>query len=208
MLETPLRPNTGTLSLNLPHTINLHVTPEQFTALAAVNRDLRLERTAQGELIVNPPTGWETGKRNWSISGELYLWWRNSGEPGYVFDSSTGFTLANGAIRSPDVSWVSEEGWETLTAEDKVTFPKICPDFVVELKSPSDQLAMLQAKMREYIANGAQLGWLINPQEKQVEIYRPGLDVEVLENPSELSGEPVLSGPPVYRQCATCYTEC
>jgi len=194
MVETPLRPNTGTLSLNLPNTINLHVTPEQFTALAAVNRDLRLEKTAQGELIVNPPTGWETGKFNWSISGELYLWWRNSGEPGYAFDSSTGFTLPNGAIRSPDASWVSEERWESLTAEDKVTFPKICPDFGVELKSPSDQLATLQAKMREYIANGAQLGWLINPQEKQVEIYRPGLDVEVLENPSELSGEPVLSG--------------
>ncbi|NBD32486.1 MAG: Uma2 family endonuclease [Cyanobacteria bacterium] len=192
MVQTPLKPET--LTLNLPQTINLYVTPEQFTALAVANRDLRLERNAQGELIVNPPTGWETGKRNWSISGELYLWWRNSGEPGHAFDSSTGFTLPNGAIRSPDASWVSAERWDSLTVEEKATFPKICPDFVVELRSRSDQLATLQAKMREYRENGAKLGWLIDPQERKVEVYRLRGEVEVLEQPESLSGEDVLPG--------------
>jgi Uma2 family endonuclease len=192
MVQTPLKPET--LTLNLPNKIKLSVTPKQFTALAAVNRDLRLERTAQGKLIVNPPTGWETGERNRSIIGQLDRWYEENQASGKAFDSSTGFTLPNGAIRSPDASWVSEERWETLTAEDKITFPKICPDFVVELKSPSDQRATLQAKMREYMANGAKLGWLIDPQQRQVEIYRLDLEVEVLDNPSELSGEAVLSG--------------
>jgi Uma2 family endonuclease len=143
---------------------------------------------------VNPPTGWETGKRNWSISGELYLWWRNAGEPGKAFDSSTGFVLPNDAIRSPDVSWVSKERWLMLTPEQKGTFANICPDFVVELRSSSDTLKSLQDKMREYIENGAKLGWLINPQQRRVEIYRPSLAAEVLENPAELSGETVLPG--------------
>ena len=188
------RQNLETVSINLPSAINLYVTQEQFTTLAVANRDLRLERSAQGELIVNPPTGWETGKRNWSISGELYLWWRQCGEPGQAFDSSTGFILPNGAIRSPDASWVSGERWETLTREDKETFAKICPDFVVELRSSLDQISNLQAKMREYMENGAKLGWLINPQQHRVEIYRSGLAVKVLDNPTELSGENVLSG--------------
>jgi len=192
MVQTPLK--SETLPLYLPQTINLYVTPEQFTALAVANRDLRLERNAQGELIVNPPTGWETGKQNCTISGELYLWWRNSGESGHVFDSSTGFTLPNGAIRSPDASWVSEERWDTLIDEEKATFPKICPDFVVELRSRSDQLATLQAKMREYRENGAKLGWLIDPQERKVEVYRPEREVEVLDNATTLSGEEILSG--------------
>jgi Uma2 family endonuclease len=170
----------------------LYVTQEQFAALAAANRDLRLERTAQGELIVNPPTGWETGRRNWSISGELYLWWRNAGEPGEAFDSSTGFILPNGATRAPDASWVSQERWDALTPEQKGTFANICPDFVVELRSSSDTLKSVQEKMREYIDNGAKLGWLIDPQHRRVEIYRLALAVEVLENPAELSGEAVL----------------
>ena len=194
MANPSTRQNLETVSINLPSTINLYVTQEQFTTLAVANRDLRLERTAQGELIVNPPTGWETGKRNWSISGELYLWWRQCGEPGQAFDSSTGFILPNGAIRSPDASWVSGERWETLTPEDKETFAKICPDFIVELRSSSDQISNLQAKMREYMDNGAKLGWLIDPQQHRVEIYRSGLAVEVLDNPTELSGENILSG--------------
>jgi Uma2 family endonuclease len=147
-----------TLSLELPRSLKLYVTPEQFEALAASNRELRLERTAQGELIVNPPTGWETGKRNSSISGELYLWWRNAGEPGEVFDSSTGFYLPNGANRSPDACWISQERWDTLTEEQKGTFANICPDFVVELRSSSDTLKSLQEKMQEYMDNGARLG--------------------------------------------------
>ncbi|MBG1265770.1 Uma2 family endonuclease [Nostoc sp. WHI] len=194
MVQTPASPEIETLLIELPKSIGLYVTQEQFAALAAANRDLRLERTAKGELIVNPPTGWETGRRNWNISGELYLWWRNAGEPGKAFDSSTGFILPNGATRSPDASWVSGERWEALTLEQKGTFANICPDFVVELRSSSDTLKSVKDKMREYIDNGARLGWLINPQQRRVEIYRPDKDVEVLENPGELSGEAVLPG--------------
>ena len=183
-----------TFLLELPKTLSLYVTQEQFTILSQANRDLKLERTATGELIVNPPTGWETGRFNSSISGELYLWWRNFGESGLVFDSSTGFILPNGATRSPDASWVSQQRWDNLTNEQKGTFANICPDFVVELRSGSDRVEPLQTKMREYIENGARLGWLLDPQHRRVEIYRPSKSVEVLENPSELSGEDVLPG--------------
>jgi Uma2 family endonuclease len=194
MVQTPTTPETETLSLNLPTTIALFVTPEQFTALTVTNRDLRLERTAQGKLIVNPPTGWETGERNRSIIGQLDRWYEENRKSGKAFDSSTGFTLPNGAIRSPDASWVSRERWEVLTPEEKTAFPKICPDFVVELRSNSDALTPLQEKMKEYLDNGARLGWLINPQQRQVEIYRQGKDKEVVENPTQLSGEEVLPG--------------
>lgn len=194
MVRTNAKPETETLSLNLPKKIRLHVTQEQFTDLASINPELRLERTAKGELIVNPPTGWETGKRNSRISGELYLWWRNAGEPGEVFESSTGFILPNGATRAPDASWISPERWDALTPEQKGTFANICPDFVVELRSDSDTLKSLQEKMREYVENGAKLGWLIDPQNRTAEIYRPGLEVEVLSSPAEVSGEDVLPG--------------
>ncbi|MDJ1172199.1 Uma2 family endonuclease [Roseofilum sp. BLCC_M154] len=194
MVQTPTKPETETLLLTLPTTLKLYVTQAQFEALAASNRDLRLERTAKGELIVNPPTGWETGKRNWSISGELYLWWRNTGEPGQAFDSSTGFILPNGANFSPDACWISQERWDALTDEQKGTFPNICPDFVVELRSKSDTLKSLQEKMQEYMENGAKLGWLIDPKNRTVAVYRGGLEVEILSNPSELSGEEVLPG--------------
>ncbi len=194
MVRTPTKPETETLLLNVPKTIGLYVTQEQFATLAAANRDLQLERTAQGELIVNPPTGWQTGKRNSSISGELYIWWRNAGEPGEIFDSSTAFILPNDATRAPDASWVSQERWEALTVEQKGTFANICPDFVVELRSASDTLKSLQEKMKEYLDNGAKLGWLIDPKNRKVEIYRLGLAVEVLSNPAELSGEEILPG--------------
>lgn len=182
------------LRLNIPETLKLSVTPEQFAVLAASNRELRLERTSQGELSVNPPTGWETGKRNWSISGELYLWWRSAGEPGMAFDSSTGFTLPNGAILSPDASWVSAERWESLTPEQRGTFAAVCPDFVVELRSRSDALKPLRSKMVEYRENGARLGWLIDPLGRSVEVFRSNGEVEVLANPVEVSGEDVLVG--------------
>ena len=194
MVQTPAKSEPETLQIQLPATLKLSVTQEQFEALAAVNPDLRLERTSPGELIVSPPTGWETGERNWSLSGELYLWWRNSGEPGKAFDSSTGFILPNGATRAPDASWISEERWQKLTPEQKTKFAQICPDFVVELRSDSDRLKPLEDKMKEYIENGTQLGWLLDPKSRRVEIYRPDSDVEVLENPTELSGEEVLPG--------------
>jgi len=192
MIQTPTTPET--LLIELPRTIALQVTLEQFTTLATLNRDLQLERTSQGELIVNPPTGWETGKRNRSLTGQLDRWYENHEQLGEAFDSSTGFILPNGAIRSPDASWVSRNRWEALTPEDKTTFPKICPDFVVELRSLSDRLRPIQDKMKEYLDNGARLGWLIDLQQQRVEIYRQGKEKEILENPTELSGEDVLPG--------------
>jgi Uma2 family endonuclease len=192
MVQVPTQLEPSTLALELPRNLNLYVTAEQFSALAASNRDLQLERTAQGELIVNPPTGWETGKRNFSIIGQLYRWYDDNGAIGEAFECSTGFTLPNGAIRSPDASWISQERWDSLTDEQKGTFANICPDFVVELRSQSDTLTSLQEKMQEYMDNGAQLGWLIDPQTRTVGVYRVGLEVEVLSNPVELSGEDVL----------------
>jgi Uma2 family endonuclease len=193
MVQTPTKPETETLLLELPRTLKLYVTQEQFAALAASNRELQLERTAKGELIVNPPTGWETGKRNFSIIGQLYRWYENH-QQGEAFDCSTGFILPNGANRSPDACWISQERWDALTDAQKGTFANICPDFVVELRSGSDALKPLQEKMQEYMENGAKLGWLIDPQNKIVEVYRVGLEVEILSNPTELSGEEVLPG--------------
>ena len=192
MLQTPTQPET--LSLELPNAIALCVTQEQFEALSAANRDLRLERTAEGELIVNPPTGGESGRRNFSITGQLGRWCEDHEDLGEGFDSSTGFRFPNGADRSPDASWVSRERWEALTLQQRKGFVPLCPDFVIELRSESDSRPKLQAKMREYIDNGARLGWLIDPQNRRVEIYRPGREVEVLENPTNLSGEEVLPG--------------
>lgn len=190
MIQTPIQAKT--FSLELPCELVLQVSQEQFEILAAANRDLQLERTAQGELIVNPPTGGESGKRNLSISTQLGNWFEAREELGEAFDSSTGFRLPNGADRSPDASWVSRERWESLTPQQRKGFVPLCPDFAIELRSESDSLPKLQAKMREYIDNGTQLGWLIDPQNRRVEIYRSGREVEVLENPSSLSGEDVL----------------
>ncbi len=192
MIQTSPGSSRSTLPLHVPATLRLRVTPEQFADLAASNQDLHLELTATGELILTPPTGWETGERNSNISGELYLWWRSQGEPGKIFDSSTAFILPNDAIRSPDASWVGPERWNALTPQQKGTFAEVCPDFVVELRSSSDALQPLQAKMQEYLENGARLGWLINPQQQQVEIYRAGQTVNVLAQPHQLSGEDVL----------------
>lgn len=192
MVQTPTSPET--LSLELPSEIALHINPEQFEALAAANRDLRLEKTAAGELIANPPTGGESGQRNFRLTGQLARWCEDHENLGEGFDSSTGFRLPNGANRSPDTSWVRRESWESLTPEQRQGFVPLCPKFAVELRSESDRLPKLQAKMREYIDNGTRLGWLIDPQNKRVEIYRAGRDVEVLENPTHLSGENVLPG--------------
>ncbi len=192
MVQTSTQPKN--LSLELPSELVLQVTQEQFEALSAANRDLKLERTAEGELIVNPPTGGESGKRNFSITGQLARWYEEHEDLGEGFDSSTGFRLPNGADRSPDASWLNRERWESLTPQQRKGFVPLCPDFVVELRSESDSLPNLQAKMREYIDNGAKLGWLIDPQNRQVEIYRPETEVELLENPSSLSGEDILPG--------------
>lgn len=169
------------------------VSHEQFQQLASVNQDLRLERTATGELIVMPPTGSDTGNRNLDIEGQIWLWNRQS-KLGKGFNSSTGFHLPNGADRSPDAAWVKLERWEALTPEEREGFAPICPDFVLELRSPSDNMETLRGKMREYMENKACLGWLIDRKNMKVEIYRQGRNVEVLDNPTTLSGEDVLPG--------------
>ena len=180
--------------LELPTEVALQVTQAQFEAIALANRDLRLERSAAGELIVNPPTGGETGHRNIKIAYFLVKWVEEQGGTGIPFDSSTGFRLPNGADRSPDASWVSSQRWEALTLEERKGFIPLCPDFVIELRSQPDSLSKLRAKMQEYMDNGARLGWLINPQSKQVEVYRAGQPQETLENPEVLLGDRVLPG--------------
>ncbi len=177
------------LILNLSPTIDL--TDEQFFHLCQSNRDLRLERTVEGELIIMPPTGWGTGNRNSKITQRLCNWADADGT-GLVFDSSTGFKLPNRADRSPDASWVKRERLEALNP-DRAKFLPLAPDFVVELRSTSDNLNILQQKMQEYINCGVRLGWLIYPQNQRVEIYRQGQDVEIL-HPTSLSGEDVLPG--------------
>ena len=173
--------------------LKIDLTDKQYFQLCQNNRDFRFEMTALGELLIMPPTGGETGRRNVKITTQLDNW--NTKENlGEVFDSSTGFILPNGAKRSPDASWVKSERWNALTSEQKEKFPPICPDFVVELRSASDSLTELQEKMKEYIQNGASLGWLIDRKNKQVEIYRPDRDVEVVKNPINLSGEDILPG--------------
>lgn len=169
------------------------ITDEQFYQLCLANRDLKLERTTKGDLIIMPPTGGGTSKRNSEINLDLGLWNRQT-QLGVTFDSSGGFKLPNGADRSPDAAWIPLEKWESLTPEQQEKFPPICPDFVLELRSPTDPLKPLQEKMQEYIDNGTRLGWLINRQDRQVEIYRQGRDKEILDNPTTLSGEDVLLG--------------
>lgn len=166
---------------------------ERFFQLCRDNPDLKFERTASGELIVMAPTGGETGHVNAEIVIDLGLWNRQTGL-GVCFDSSTGFRLANGAERSPDVAWVEKSRWLSLSPEQREKFPPIAPDFVLELRSPNDNLAKLQDKMREYIDNGVRLGWLLDRQRNCAEIYRPGRTVEVKKAPITLSGEEVLAG--------------
>lgn len=171
----------------------IEVSEDQFFELARINRDLRIERNAKGELIVMPPTGGETGDRNSELNMQLRLWAKRDGG-GRTFDSSTGFILPNGAVRSPDTSWVENSRLEALSAEQRERFLPLCPDFVIELLSPSDRLEDLQEKMSEYIENGTRLGWLIDPRERRVHVYRPGAPVRRLDDPEKVSGEAVLPG--------------
>jgi Uma2 family endonuclease len=181
----------NTYTLNLDSAIEL--TDDQFYQLCRNNPDLKFERNAHGELIIMPPTGGETGRRNTNLIIDVGNWNRRA-QLGQVFDSSTCFKLPNGADRSPDVSWIRQDRWDALTIEQKEKFPPICPDFVIELMSPSDTLKTVQAKMQEYIDNGSQLGWLLNRKDRQVEIYCPNQTVESLRSPMSLSGETILPG--------------
>ena len=178
------------LILNLSPTIEL--TDEQFFQLCQNNQDLRIERTAQGELIIMPPTGWGSGNRNGRLTQRLFNWTDANGA-GVAFDSSTGYKLPNGANRSPDASWISRERLEALNP-DPTRFMPMAPDFAVELRSATDSLRATQRKMQEYLDCGVRLGWLIDPQNQQVEIYRLGQNVKVLKSPLSLSGEDILPG--------------
>ncbi len=176
------------IALTLPQSQRL--SDQDFMELTQSNRDLRLEMSATGELVIMAPTGGETGARNTELIGQLWTWNRQTGL-GQAFDSSTGFTLPNGPRRSPDLSWLTLDRWQSLTPDQRRKFIPLCPDFAVELMSDSDDFAMRQAKMMKYLENGLRLGWLIMLQTKQVEIYRPGQVVEILDNPKILSGEAV-----------------
>ena len=172
---------------------DLTLTDQAFEQLCHSNPDLRLERTAQGELIAMATSGSETGYYNSDISGQLWQWNRKL-QQGITFDSSSGFTLPNRAIRSPDAAWIEKSRWQAIPAEQRRKFAPICPDFVIELKSPSDDLSVLQGKLEEYRDNGVRLGWLIDPENYQVFCYRPQRAVEIFDNPRNLSGEDVLVG--------------
>ena len=183
-------------TLTLPLTFDLqhvHLTDEQFYQLCVNNPELVLERDAKGALILMSPVGGESGNAELELGTDLAIWNRRT-KLGKVFSSSTIFKLPGGGSRSPDAAWVELSRWQSLTSEQRQKFPPIAPDFVLELRSRTDDLATLQAKMQEYIDSGVRLGWLINPQDQQVEIYRLGQVKEVIALPAELSGETVLPG--------------
>ncbi len=188
-----LQPGRPALVVKLPARTQVHTTVATFGRLCRANPELRLERTATGKLVVMAPAGSESGGRNSGLTAQLWLWNREVGT-GQVFDSSAGFTLPNGAIRSPDASWISLERWHALPVAARQSFAPICPDFVVELRSPTDPLRSLRRKLREYIDQGARLGWLLDPIRGVVEVYRPAQGVEVLQHPATLGGEAVLPG--------------
>jgi len=172
---------------------SVHLTDEQFYQLCQNNQELKLERNAQGELTIMSPVGGESGSREADLIADLVIWNRQT-QLGYTFSSSTIFKLPNGGYRSPDVAWIQKERWENLTPEQRRKFPPIAPDFVIELRSATDQLEPLRQKMWEYLDAGVKLGWLINPQQQQVEIYHFEKPVELRNLPTELSGEEILPG--------------
>lgn len=171
----------------------IELTDDQFYQLCRANPDVKFERNAKRELIITSPTGGETGNQNFEIAADFAIWNRQT-KLGVCFDSSTCFSLPNGGDRSPDVSWIKQERWDALTPEEKEKFPPIAPDFVLELMSPTDSLIKTQEKMQEYMDSGVKLGWLINRKTRRVEIYRLGQPVEILESPTQLSGEDILPG--------------
>jgi Uma2 family endonuclease len=166
---------------------------EEFYEFCRANDEWRIERTAEGDIIITASTGGKTGILNSKLNARLVVW-SEADHKGQVFDSSTIFVLPSGAQRSPDAAWVRNERWQALTEEQQAKFPPLCPDFVVELRSRTDSLKTLQAKMQEYIDNGAQLGWLIDPLERKVHVYRPDAAAEILDDPQTISGEPLLKG--------------
>ena len=191
-MTTVLEPNP-LLPLVLRARPALRVSDDEFFEFCRQNRDLRIEQTAGGEWVIMVPTGFETGSSNNEVSRQLGNWARQNGD-GVAVDSSTGYILPNGAKRSPDASWVRRSRLAVLTPEQKRKFLPLCPDFVIELRSPSDSLADTQDKMAEYRDNGARLGWLIDAAERRVHVHRPGAGVEVLDAPTSVPADPELAG--------------
>ena len=173
--------------------VEAEMTADEFFEFCQLNRDFRIERTAEGEIIMRSPAGGETGNRNAALTAALFVWAKQHGR-GVAFDSSTGFILPNGAMRAPDAAWVDRSRLQQLTSEQKRKFLPLCPDFVIELLSPTDRLQGMQTKMEEYREHGVQLGWLIDPSERQVFIYRPRHEVVLLPNPARIMGDPELAG--------------
>lgn len=169
------------------------MTDDQFFDFCQLNRDFRIERNVFGDLLIMSPTGSETDERNFDLIGQLWIWTKQNGT-GVGFGSSGGFTLPNGAIKSPDAAWIQRSRWEAIPSEQRKKFAPICPEFVIELRSETDNLKLLQDKMQEYIDNGTELGWLIDRKQRKVFIYRSQLPVEELDHPLTLSGENVLPG--------------
>ena len=169
------------------------VSDEEFADLCRLNPELQFERTSEGELVIMSPTGGRTGARNFKLISQFGVWTAKD-LSGIAFDSSTVFTLPNTAKRSPDLSWVRNERWNALSLQEQEQFPPLCPDFVVELRSRTDSLRNLKEKMEEYISNGAELGWLIDPLERRIHVYRPQVAADILEDRKEVSGEPLLKG--------------
>ncbi|NJN20575.1 MAG: Uma2 family endonuclease [Leptolyngbya sp. RL_3_1] len=186
-----IQSETAPMTVSLPAIAPM--SREEFYAFCQANRDLRIERTANGDVVIMPPAFADTGNRNFNLAAYLWVWTEQDGT-GLGFDSSAGFTLPNGATRSPDAAWIKTDKWNTLTEAEKASFAPICPDFVIELRSASDTLTGLKAKMQEYIDNGVSLGWLIDRKSRTVYVYRPDQDPAVLENPGQVNGDPELSG--------------
>jgi len=189
---TPVEQKTDALVLHFAP-VARKLSEQEFYDFCRLNPELRIELTSDGDLIIMPPTGMKTGNRNALLTYYTTAWAIKDGT-GLIFDSSSVVTLPNGAKRSPDVSWIRKERWERLSEAEQDRFSPICPDFIVELRSPTDAVKTLQAKMQEYIENGAQLGWLIDPFERKVYVYQPDQPVKVLDDPATVSGESVLSG--------------
>lgn len=181
----------------IPMVLKFHpvitMTDEQLFEFCQLNNNFRIERKANGEIIIASPTNSENDQRNFELIGQLGIW-KKQDDTGVGFGSSGGFILPNGAVRSPDAAWIKKTDWEAIPVDKRKKFAPLTPEFVVELRSESDSLKVLQDKMVEYINNGAKLGWLIDRKERKVYIYRPNTAVEELDNPSTLSGEDILSG--------------
>ncbi|MEY2911063.1 MAG: hypothetical protein RLZZ184_372 [Cyanobacteriota bacterium] len=193
IMNTQLSVDLEILPMVLQMLPNMIMTDDQFFDFCQLNRHFRIERNQIGDLFIMSPTDSETGQRNFNLIGELGIWTKQDGT-GVGFGSSGGFTLPNGAVRSPDAAWIKRTKWEIIPAEKRKKFAPICPEFVVELRSENDNLSTLKEKMQEYIDNGAQLAWLIDRKQRKVFIYRPNCGVEELNNPQTLTGEDILPG--------------